>query len=192
MKTVKIAASLLAFASLSVASAAHAQTAVIQPLDAPRPIDTVVGVPVASEAPVVHYPPPLVRLKLIAFGLLITGGAWGASFGTATNWPTVPGSAQLKIPIVGPWIALGKSGCAPEDPGCSAGTVGVRGALYVLDGIAQIAGLALITEAIVMKTESPSKAKSSAWPALRLRGVEVSAVPVTSPLMKGLGLVGTF
>jgi len=195
MKTVKIAASLLAFASLSVASAAHAQTAVVQPLDAPRPIDTVVGVPVApeaSEAPVVHYPPPLVRLKLIAFGLLITGGAWGASFGTATNWPTVPGSAQLKIPVVGPWIALGKSGCAPEDPACGAGTLGLRGALYVLDGIAQIAGLALITEAIVMKTESPSKTKASAFPALRLRGVEVSAVPVTSPLMKGLGLVGTF
>ncbi len=104
----------------------------------------------------------------------------------------MPGSAQLKIPIVGPWIALGKSGCASDDPNCSGALVGVRGGLYVLDGIAQIAGLALITEAIVMKTESRPDKKAAVFPALRFRGLEVSAVPVTSPTMHGIGLVGTF
>jgi hypothetical protein len=187
----KIAPSLLTLALLGAAPVAQAQTA------APGKLSTdIVGVPVAPEptdAPAaVHYPPPLTRLKLIGFGLLIAGGAWGASFGTATNWPTVPGSAQLKIPVVGPWIALGKSGCASDDTACGAGTIGVRGALYVLDGLAQLAGLGLIVEAIVMKTESAPEKKTSAWPALRLRGVEVSAVPVTSPLMKGVGIVGTF
>lgn len=182
----KIVAPLTALALLAGALPARAQTAPGKPTD-------LVGVPVTPEAdaaPVVHYPPPIVRLELIGFGLLITGAAWGASFATATNWPTVPGSAQLKIPIVGPWIALGKSGCASDDPNCSGATVGVRGGLYVLDGIAQIAGLALIAEAIVMKTESP--AKKSAFLGLRYKGVEVSAVPVTSPTMHGLGLVGTF
>ncbi|MFT3774856.1 MAG: hypothetical protein QM820_56630 [Minicystis sp.] len=187
MKTA-VSLATLAAATLALAPSAHAQKAEDKPSD-------LVGVPVpaeASDAPVVHYPPPLVRLKLIAFGLLITGGAWGASFGSATNWPTVPGSAQLKIPIVGPWIALGKSGCASDDPQCSGGTIAVRGALYVLDGIAQLAGLGLIAEAIVMKTESAPEKKTSLLPTFRYRGVEVSAVPVTSPTMRGLGFVGTF
>lgn len=181
----KIVASLTTLALLGAATTAHAQD---------KPTD-VAGIPAAPEAsdaaPVVHYPPPLVRLKLIGFGLLVSGAAWGAAFGSARNWVTVPGSRQLQIPIVGPWMALGKSGCATDDPGCSGATVGIRGAMYVLDGIAQLAGIALIAEAIVMKTESAPERKS-AFPGLRFGGVEVSAVPVTSPTMKGFGLVGTF
>ena len=187
MKTVA-SLTLAALALVAAAPAARAQTAESKPKDLGG-----VAVPVEpTDVPEVRYPPSIVRLKLIGVGLLITGGAWGASFGVATNWPTVPGSNQLKIPIVGPWIALGKSGCASDDPGCGAGTIGVRGALYVLDGLAQLAGLALITEAIVMKTEPAAEKKATALPTLRFRGVEVSAVPVTSPTMKGIGLVGTF
>jgi hypothetical protein len=182
----KIVASLTTLALLGATATAHAQEAAAQ-----RPVDVAATPETTDVTPVVHYPPPLVRLKLIGFGLLITGAAWGAAFGSGRNWPTVPGSRELQIPVVGPWIALGKSGCASDDPGCSGATVGVRGAMYVLDGIAQIAGLALITEAIVMKTESPPQ-KKSAFPGFRLGGVEVSAVPVTSPTMKGIGLVGTF
>lgn len=182
----KIAASLVTLALLGAAGTAHAQDASPQ-----RPTDTAADATDAPLAPVVHYPPPMVRLKLIGFGLLISGAAWGAAFGSGRNWPTVPGAAQLQIPVVGPWIALGKSGCASDDPGCSGATIGVRGMMYVLDGIAQLAGLALITEAIVMKTESPQK-RSSLLPGFRVGGVEVSAVPVTSPTMKGIGFVGTF
>lgn len=173
---------LTALALLGAATTARAQEA--------RPADEA-KLPAADVAPVVHYPPPIVRLKLIAVGLVIAGGAWGAAFGSATNWPTVPGSAGLKIPVAGPWIALGKSGCASDDPNCSGATIGVRGAMYVIDGIAQIAGLALITEAIVMKTESPQK-KAGLLPSFSFRGVEVSAVPVASPVMQGIGFVGTF
>jgi hypothetical protein len=139
----------------------------------------------------VHYPPPIVRLELIGLGILISGGAWGVAFGSAKGWPTVPGSAQLKIPIVGPWLALGKSGCASDAPNCSGATIGVRGALYVIDGIAQVAGLGLIAEAIAMKTESAPD-KKGAFLGLRFKGVEVSAVPVTSPTMHGIAFVGTF
>jgi len=154
----------------------------------------VAGVPVAepSDARVVHYPPPIVRVGVIGIGVAIAGGAWGAAFGSATQWPLVPGSAQLKIPVVGPWIALGKSGCASDDAGCSGATVGVRAGMYVLDGIAQLAGLALIAEGIVMKTESRPAKKAAAFPTLRLRGVEVTALPVASPAMRGVGIVGTF
>jgi len=193
----KIVAHFTTLALLGAATSAHAQQAArVAAGETSRPPAQAAGAVVAPEiadAPQVqHYPPPMVRLKLLGFGLLISGAAWGAAFGSAVNWPTVPGAAQLKIPVVGPWIALGKSGCASDEPGCSGATIGVRGAMYVLDGIAQVAGLALITEAIVMKTESSPGKRASAFPALRWRGVEVSAVPVTSPTMKGIGLVGTF
>lgn len=179
--------SLIAAALLSGSVTAHAQ-------DKQKAAD--VGPAAAADTGVdavqVHYPPSSVRLKLIALGLVITGGAWGASFGSGQYWSTVPGADQLKIPVVGPWLALGKSGCASDDPGCSSATIGVRGGIYVLDGIAQIAGLALITEAIVMKTEAAAPEKKAALLGLRFRGVEVMPVPVASPTFNGVGLVGTF
>jgi len=180
---------LTALALLSVTTAARADGAADKPADAASV--TVSGVPDVDDAIQVRYPPPIVRLKLIALGLVITGGAWGVSFASGRTWATVPGADQLKIPVVGPWIALGKSGCASDDPGCSPAKVGVRAGLYVLDGIAQVAGLALIAEAIVMKTES-APSKKAAFLGLRYRGVEVAPVPLTSPSLTGLGLVGTF
>ena len=180
----KLAASLTAFALLSLTATARADD---KPADAgPSAADT------SGDAVQVRYPPPLTRLKLIGLGLLISGGAWGASFGSAQYWNTVPGAGQLKIPIAGPWLALGKSGCATDDVGCSGAKIGVRGAIYVLDGITQLAGLGLIAEAIVMKTESSAPDKKAAFLGLRYRGVEVTPVPVTSPTFTGVGLVGTF
>lgn len=184
----KLVASLLTplacLALLSLSSVARADD---KPGDAgPAASDT------TGDAVQVRYPPPLVRLKLIGLGLLITGGAWGASFGSGQYWKTVPGADQLKIPIAGPWMALGKSGCATDDPACAPAKIGVRGAIYVLDGITQIAGLGLIVEAIVMKTESAAPEKKASFLGLRYRGLEVTPVPVTSPTFTGLGLVGTF
>lgn len=180
----KIVAPLAAIAALTLASAAHAEDA--QPSDSR-------GVPVPSEdAPAVHYPPPSVRWKLAALGVAITGLAWGASFASGQYWSTVPGATQLKIPVVGPWIALGKSGCATDDVDCSGAKIGVRGVVYVLDGIAQVAGLALIAEAIIMKTEPSRAKKDAAFLGLRVGGVEVSATPIVAPTMHGVGLVGTF
>ncbi len=161
--------------------------------------------PVDPGAPLdVHYPPPLVRLKLITAGVLVTGAAWGISFACAQAWPEVPqpkdgstvetgppGSNQLKIPIAGPWIALGKSGCAADDPNCGAGKIGIRAALYVLDGIAQLAGLGLIAEAIVMKTEAPP-AKKSSFLTIKRGSLEAVPVPITTPTMTGIGFAGTF
>src|SRR6187397_2487247 len=86
--------------SLAVSSSALAD-------DAASPQDEV-----ETPRPQVRYPPSSVRPKLIIGGLAISGLAYAAAFGTASNWPEVPGSDSLKIPIFGPWIALGHSGCA--------------------------------------------------------------------------------
>jgi hypothetical protein len=183
---VKLAHPLLA--SLLVLAAAAPAAA----QQAGKPADAALA-PLRTDTPVPqHYPPPIVRLELIGVGLLITGGAWGASFASAANWPTVPGSDQLKIPVLGPWIALGKSGCATDDPNCSSGTIGMRGAIYVLDGIAQLAGLGLIVEAIVMKTETPSDKRKASIFGLRAGSLELRPTPIATPTMHGVGYVGRF
>jgi hypothetical protein len=156
--------------------------------------------PDPGEAPEVRYPPPLVRLKVIAAGFVVTGLAWGVSFACASIWPYVPnpapgaesgppGSGQLKIPVVGPWIALGHSGCAPDEPFCGAAKVGVRDALLVIDGIVQAAGVALMLEGVIMKTSPERKKKSLA---LEVGGVEMTPAPLLTPTMQGMGLRGTF
>jgi hypothetical protein len=150
----------------------------------------------------VRYPPPIVRLKLIVAGVVVTGLAWGVSLACAASWPYVPnpapgaesgppGSGQLKIPVVGPWVMLAQSGCAPDEPYCAAAKVGVRDALLVLDGIVQLAGVALIAEAIVMKTTS-TPAKKTSLLGLRVGGVEVTPVPIVTSTVSGFGVGGTF
>ena len=107
------------------------------PLPAAEPVD--------DEAPARRYPPPSTRFKLIGTGIGITGAAWGFAFGAASGWPEVPGSSELKIPVVGPWLALGKSGCATGDSDCGA-KIAMRGILYVIDALVQIGGLGLVVE----------------------------------------------
>jgi hypothetical protein len=150
----------------------------------------------------VRYPPSIVRLKLIAAGIVVTGLAWGVSFACAATWPYVPnpgpgaesgppGSGQLKIPVLGPWIMLGHSGCAPDEPYCPLSKIGIRDTLLVVDGIVQLAGLALITEAIVMKTSPPVK-KSTSLLGLRVGGIELTPTPIVTPTVTGLGVSGSF
>jgi hypothetical protein len=151
---------------------------------------TVLSEPAPLASPEVRYPPSSVRPKLIVGGLVISGLAYAASIASAVSWPEVPGIDNLKIPIVGPWLALGKSGCASDDPDCGA-KVYFRGVFYVIDGIAQLAGLGLIGEGIFMKTEGKPAPKKSL--ALGLPGgVTLHPVPMASARFTGLNFVGTF
>jgi hypothetical protein len=159
-----------------------------------------------------QYPPFSSRFKVLTAGLLVTGMAWGVSFAAARGWPentchiTVagafdahnqpcqsgpPGTAYLQIPVVGPWITLGKSGCPTDNPTCGPAAIGVRAAAFILDGIVQAAGFGLMLQAIFMKTEPPGGNKASAF-ALHYRGLELKPMPVVTPGMSGLGVVGTF
>ncbi len=157
-----------------------------------------------------HYPPPSTRWKVLTAGLVLTGGAWGISYAMAVEFPYVDPSLQpkvptattplissgppegpwLKVPIAGPWIALGKMGCASDEPSCGV-NMGFRVAGYIFDGIVQLAGLALITEGIVMKTEEPAAPKSSAF-TFRRGDFALSPAPVITPSMSGVGFSGTF
>lgn len=133
-----------------------------------------------------RYPPSSVRPKLIIGGLALTGLAYGAAVLSASTWPEVPGSSELKIPIVGPWMALAKNDCAPDDPDCGF-TLYLRAILTVADGLIQLGGLGIAAEGVFMTTEAAPapERKASAR-------VTVRAVPLVSGSTTGIGVVGTF
>lgn len=135
--------------------------------------------------PVKRYPPSSVRYKLVGGGIAVTGLAYGTALLCSSSWPDAPGADELKIPVVGPWLALGKSGCAEDDPDCGA-LAYVRAVLTVIDGLAQAGGVGIIGEGIFMTTEArPAKKRPAA-------GVVIRPVPVVTARSTGVGIVGSF
>ncbi len=163
---------------LSISLAALALTA-MGTARADEPAEAVAAEP-ARDTPL---PPSSVRLKLGLGGIAVAGGAYAMSFAMASNFPEVPGMTGLKIPIVGPWIALGQSGCATDDPDCGAKVV-LRGFFLVLDGLAQIGGLGLIAEGVLVKTDPSAPAKAAAF--------TIRPTPLVTGSVTGLGFVGFF
>jgi hypothetical protein len=146
---------------------------------ADEPAETVSPRP-AKEA---RNPPSSVRLRLALGGVAVAGGAYAFSYAMASNFPEVPGTTQLKIPVVGPWLMLGKSGCAADDPGCGAKLV-LRGFFLVIDGLAQIGGLGLIAEGVLMKTDASAPKKAAAF--------TIRPIPLVTGNVTGVGFVGSF
>ncbi len=136
---------------------------------------------------IVRYPPPSARWKVILTGSAMTALSYGGMAIMGAVWDTVPGADMLFIPVAGPWIALGQSGCAPEEetsPGegdCEA-MIGVRAAIFIVDALVQAGGLAVIGEGIFMTTAEPdAPAKATVLP-----------MPIVTEHAIGLGVVGTF
>ncbi len=203
---------------LAIALVAASATARADDIDKPAGATGDAAKPMTAEAASAiasHYPPPSTRLKIIAAGLFVTAASWGLAFAVSRGWqqePCVitvagsvypntlipcasgpPGAAQLGIPIVGPWLALGVSGCAVDEPSCTVAKPILRGVGYVLNGVAQIGGLGLVAEALIMRTEAAVDPLKKTSPlALRAGPLELRPVPVISPSMSGLGLTGTF
>lgn len=213
----RLAPRLAVAAHLAVALLASSGAARAEDPEKPEKPEKAKTVEPDLSAPVeLHYPPPSVRFKVLATGVFVTGAAWGGAFAASRIWPENPcvitvagpvyqttgtpctsgpiGSHYLNIPIAGPWLALGKIAyCAPDEYNCTAALTGFRGIAYVVDGVVQVAGLGLILEALIMKTESaadPDK-KTSAF-TLRYGSLEMMPVPIATQRMTGLGLTGTF
>lgn len=133
--------------------------------------------------PAPRYPPSSVRTKLIIGGLALAGVTYGAGFLVAELAPDQPGIANFRYPVVGPWMAIpenkcveyGSTDCTPELAG--------RAIIYGIAGLAQLGGLALITEAIVMKTQAPEPKADAAF---------IAPMPIVSPNMVGFGFAGRF
>jgi hypothetical protein len=166
---VKLAASLAALALTIVAArAAQAQEATDEPH---------------------RYPPSSARVGVLLSGGFMLGASYGGAAAMGAAWSDAPGADMLYIPVAGPWIGLGKLGCAPDEAdsdGNCTGMLALRGILYVVDGLVQLGGLGVLAEGIFMTTEAdgPAPAPKSAFTIL--------PAPIVTDRSVGLGVVGAF
>lgn len=140
------------------------------------------------------YPPPSTQWSLALVGLGVTTAWYGAALGFSYAWPDAPGAEDLRIPVAGPWMALGETGCADDDPGCSTFTVVLRAILTTMDAVGQTGGVLVAAEAMFLPTQEPSaRPKRRPLPRLEREGFTVRPVPYAAGKDGvGLGLVGRF
>ena len=142
----------------------------------------------SSPPPIRRYPPSSVRVKLVGGGLVLSGLAYGGAYLCASTWPDAPGADQLKIPVIGPWMALGKTGCAADDPDCGFAMY-FRAILTVLDGVIQAGGIGIAGEGVFMTTEASGAKPSKKTEAAR---IVVRPVPVVTGRSTDLGVISVF
>lgn len=138
-------------------------------------------------APKPDLPPPSTRLNLALTGVGITAGFYGGALASSLIWNKGPWAEEIRIPIVGPWMAMPYFKCGDAEPNCGTALVIVRGVLAGIDGIGQAGGLFVALESLFL----PVRSKQSARPAPRSTHARLRPVPFFAGRDGiGLGIVG--
>jgi hypothetical protein len=178
----------LGLTGLTLAGVAHAE----EPVLGPSPGADVA--PASAAPPPADLPPPGAKTTHIVAGTATTVVAYGLAAGFSFLIPEedLNGVKDLRIPIAGPWMTLGKTGCPASDTNCSKIPLVLGGMLMIMDGVVQAGGLAVIAEGLFLNTSSRAHAEKKAE--LRLPPApHVQAVPFSFEKGGlGLGVVGTF
>jgi hypothetical protein len=173
----------LTLATASIAGRARAE----EPSPA-APVDPGGAAPSAGRV-LSDAPPPGARTQLILAGAATTLVSYGLALGGSflISEDDLRGSKDLRIPIAGPWMQLGQSGCPKNTPDSCTFQLVAGAILVVFDGIAQIGGLGMVGEGLFLKTSTAAPAPRKA------EGPTVHAVPLQfGKDGMGLGFVGTF
>lgn len=164
----------LALISVSLSGLAHAEE--------PGAINTA-----PAPQPAADLPPSGARTTHIVAGAVTTGVSYGLAVGASYLFTDYRGAKDLRIPVAGPWLALGRTGCPESEPDCSPVLLVFGALLTIIDGVTQAGGLAVIGEGLFLKTSSgraaPRKAAGPTWRAVPLNLGKDGT---------GLGVVGTF
>jgi len=146
-----------------------------------------------------ELPPPGARATHIVAGAATTVVSYGLALGASYLFAPADlnGTKDLRIPIAGPWMALGRTGCPTSEPDCSSATLVVGAILMIFDGVAQAGGLGVIGEGLFLNTSSgrpaARKAQSGQTPGAYATEATVRAVPFNfGKDGVGLGVIGTF
>jgi hypothetical protein len=133
-----------------------------------------------------EYPPPSARTTLAITGSAVFLGWYGLAVGASFLESDAPGAKDLRIPVVGPWMAVAQAGCAEGNPDCSTAWVVVRAILQAMDGVGQAGGLAVIGESLFLPTRAASPARSGK------NQLTLRPVPFVVGDSVGLGFHGKF
>jgi hypothetical protein len=137
-----------------------------------------------------ELPPDGARSRVILVGAALTAGWYGAAVGTSYLWPDAPNAKDLRLPVVGPWLALGDVGCGSSERSCTTAPLVLRTAFAVLSGVGQAGGLFAIVEGLLMDTGA-SPAPSAPREKTK-QGASWSAAPVVLSDGAGIELFGRF
>ncbi len=143
------------------------------------------------------------QTKLILGGLATTTAFYLPVLGASYLWPDHRGASDMRIPVVGPWLAVGRTDlCSdtPDVPNCSDFIRIIGAVLLVLDGIGQAGGIGLTLEGIFMHTSSQeattrndTQASMPSPLSYRQGDFQVTPVPVVGGNSDlGLAFVGHF
>jgi hypothetical protein len=101
-----------------------------------------------------ELPPDGTRGRVLLTGAALTVGWYGVGVGTSYIWPDAKNARDLRIPVAGPWMALGDVGCGSKETRatCSDGIVVLRTTMAVLSGIGQAGGLLALVEGLFLDT----------------------------------------
>jgi len=113
----------------------------------------------ARPAPEPDLPAPSTRLNLALTGVGVTAAWYGAAVGSSLIWHNGPWAPDMRLPIVGPWMAMPHFGCGPAEPNCGAALIVVRGILAGLDGVGQVGGLAVALESLFLPVRKSERAR---------------------------------
>lgn len=110
------------------------------------------------------YPPPSASWKVVAAGLGTSAVAYGAATGVSFLYPDAPGAHDLRVPVIGPWLAIANNGCSADEPDCSKALIVLRTVITAIDGLAQAGGIAVAIEGLFMRTQLPRASGDSIAP----------------------------
>jgi len=143
--------------------------------------------PAGAPAPKPDLPPPSTRLNLALTGVGVTAGFYGGALASSLIWQQAPWSDEIRIPIVGPWMAMPYFKCGATEPNCGTALVIVRGILAGIDGVGQAGGLLVALESLFLPVQSKKSARTAPPRShARLRPVPL----ITGRDGIGLGIVG--
>lgn len=172
-----------------LATGSLARSAAADPLDAAPGADLAVASEPAPGPRADSLPPPSTRTNLIIAGGVTTAAWYGLALGSSFAWPDTVGAKDLRIPLAGPWMALGETGCGNVND-CSKVIVVLRAIATIVDGIGQASGLAIAAEGLFLPTRETKRASAP----LKLQEPSISWRPTfdAGKNTVGLGVLGVF
>ncbi len=139
-----------------------------------------------------RVPPSSAKLTLGLIGGGLFGLAYGATLASSFAWETDPGASDLRIPLVGPWMKVGRTElCEEEVDGCSNAlqVVGAVGAGF--GGVFQAAALALLVDAILLPS-APTTAQSDGSGFVRVVPILGTSATPSGASTYGVSVFGAF